>query len=795
MHPSSAFEAEQLQARLHRIARRLVQDESTADDLVQETWLAALGSNEEHVRDRSAWLGGVVRRMALGLHRRRGRRRRAERQAARSEMFTDDGMRERIDTYRWLERTVDSLPDPYGGVLRMRFFEELSHRAIAEELDRPLETVHSQIRRGLAKMRERMDREHGGERSAWALLLVRTGARPSAGSTVVLGSRGLLWVAALLVLGLGIWGVLGTLGRGSADGIVAGVEAPGSLRPMGFEEASEPEGGNRGAVEGGASPPLDPGGGSTGPVGTAAAKASDTRIVFDVLNGDGIPAPDARLMVFGGTDAILGSFPADERGRVEARLDPSWATPVGQGVEGVVIAAKSAHEAWSANHFTPIVAGETIRGTLRLGGPIHRLVVNVQDPMGEPVSGATLVAVPRPLRIEQEPDGRVVTNRRLVEITDREGRATLASLGSGTFELRVEAKGFQRWIDVLECTAPEAHRTFVLHPGARAHGRVLDASGSPAEGAEVRVYRAGLQAPLRTTSDALGRWEIEGVPFGHRVISGSIELGVGDTRTVHFERDVPVPSIDLDCRELESISLRLRREDGIPRAPSDYAALFAKVDGVTWFDRSFLDEEGRAEFFHFPEAPLTLMLFTQDASAAGRTAAEFQGVRPRDEDYEVVLRPTETATSGGRVSGSLRDASGQPFEHAWVEFWGQGLQQLYSAPIDPSDGAFELDDVRAGVYRAIAVCGAWGVVDFGELELTAGGAHDLGSHRAPNRRAVELEDGVDRAQFGHLEALFPDIDPTRIGPGRSLEGLELLPGNYRFVPADGGEPIRILVPR
>jgi len=52
---------------------------------------------------------------------------------------------------------VAALPEPYREVVTLRFFGELSLEEIAREMDRPLGTVKTHLRRGLQRLRGRVD--------------------------------------------------------------------------------------------------------------------------------------------------------------------------------------------------------------------------------------------------------------------------------------------------------------------------------------------------------------------------------------------------------------------------------------------------------------------------------------------------------------------------------------------------------------------------------------------------------------------------------------------------------------
>jgi RNA polymerase sigma-70 factor (ECF subfamily) len=155
-------------ARLQRLARALVPDPSSADDAVQDTWLAALTHGGVEARS-TAWLRTVLLNFARQARRGMARRVERERRVARAER-EPDSVSDALAVQVELARAVAALDEPYRTTVYERFYEGLAPRRIAARHGLPVKTVKSRLTRGLEALRARLDRDGGG-RARWLAAL------------------------------------------------------------------------------------------------------------------------------------------------------------------------------------------------------------------------------------------------------------------------------------------------------------------------------------------------------------------------------------------------------------------------------------------------------------------------------------------------------------------------------------------------------------------------------------------------------------------------------------------------
>ena len=266
------------------LARRLVLDAASADDVVQDTWARTLEHPPRHAENLRGWLARAVRNAARQVRRSDRRRARREHAVARPESTAGH---ELAVMQRDVLSHVLELDEPFRSTVLQRFFEDLSPPEIAERTGVPLKTVHSRLQRGLERLRTRLDREHG-DRAAWMAaflplvqpaLPVGAGPAPTAPNPPPIPSaavgpswlditwimnlnlRVLLVVAAATAGGVGLWRTISSDRAGALAGPsdepaleVAELPAPAAMPEQTVERVDVAPGGA--AVDAAASVPM-----------------------------------------------------------------------------------------------------------------------------------------------------------------------------------------------------------------------------------------------------------------------------------------------------------------------------------------------------------------------------------------------------------------------------------------------------------------------------------------------------------------------------------------------------------
>ncbi len=133
--------------------RRRTPDATDADELLQETFLAALGNRSglDAAVSKRAWLIGIARNLHRQFLRRRERDRVIVPMADEPPAHDSPAEDPRLQDMR---RAIARLPDTHREVLEMRLADDLSYAQIAEATGLPIGTVRSRIHHAVRRLRQ-----------------------------------------------------------------------------------------------------------------------------------------------------------------------------------------------------------------------------------------------------------------------------------------------------------------------------------------------------------------------------------------------------------------------------------------------------------------------------------------------------------------------------------------------------------------------------------------------------------------------------------------------------------------
>ena len=128
------------------LARSLVLDEHRADDIEQQTWLAALENPPVIRKSLRSWLSQVTRNFARIAYRRESRRSRHENASVhRTKYLSPEEIASREEMVRFMTDAVFKLKEPFRTTIVLRFYDNLSINEIAKRAEVPAGTIKSRL--------------------------------------------------------------------------------------------------------------------------------------------------------------------------------------------------------------------------------------------------------------------------------------------------------------------------------------------------------------------------------------------------------------------------------------------------------------------------------------------------------------------------------------------------------------------------------------------------------------------------------------------------------------------------
>ena len=378
---------------LRALARRLVADPHRADDAVQDTLVAALDRGPRSPGSLRSWLASVLRNAVRQERRGRARREQREALAARSDRSPSaDEVSLELAQQRLLVELVQGLDEPYRTAIVLRFLRGRSPKAIAAELGIPVKTVYTRVERGLARLRAKLDRHSGGDRSTWIRALAPLIEAPLGRFGLVLSTAVIPMKVKLIAGGtalalVGAWVILPPGERATpAEAAPPPVEVSKDdqdVRPSdpisGVEKAS-----GRSALGTVVEPPV---------VEPDPPAAAPVLLVGQVREADGRAVPGVRVVFEREQDRLFERLP--EAPSAVSEADGSFRLPYEpfQGVPGRLSVESSVYASLSRPFLAggpPAEVSEDVTDLTILVAPSRSYAGLVLDPAGEPVAGARI---------------------------------------------------------------------------------------------------------------------------------------------------------------------------------------------------------------------------------------------------------------------------------------------------------------------------------------------------------------------------------------------------------------------
>jgi RNA polymerase sigma factor (sigma-70 family) len=146
---------------VYSLALRCLGDHEDAGDVTQQVFVQAWRSRERYspaTAPLAAWLVGIARHVIADQHAARARAHSiSSRVGAHYMPETKESDVDAVADRLLLAAELDGLPETPREVMRLAFFDDLTHAEIASHLDLPLGTVKSHVRRSLERLRSRLE--------------------------------------------------------------------------------------------------------------------------------------------------------------------------------------------------------------------------------------------------------------------------------------------------------------------------------------------------------------------------------------------------------------------------------------------------------------------------------------------------------------------------------------------------------------------------------------------------------------------------------------------------------------
>lgn len=810
---------------LRRLAHQLIRDPHTAEDLLQETWIAAMKRPPIHAP--KAWLKRVLYNRARSHWHSESLRGDSEFRAVRDD--TDEShvvALSREELRHCLASAVMELPEPYRSSMLDHYLRETPTSLMARRAQLPESTIRWRLMRGREQLRGKLDQHFEGDRHAWLSGLVGGFGWPETrrigfGSALSWTGLGLLGVSCLLIVAaIGGWRGIGLTGIHSnpAPELQAQADSPLAQQPTSLDQiegnALELEAVDKPAMS---EPSLD----QRSPIdaalpfeaaGTASEEHSQVQEsvpllvrVFDKENR----APLADAQVF-----VLEREGWEEQARTnnagEATVHFTDDDFHGGGFQRLTNLASvrilPKDRPWSTIHSVskPLLVKLRHDGSLELPSDREHSTVRgvVRDQSGAAVVGALVqLGAANSLPQFSPYEGFFTTLGPLETRTDEAGHFEFLGVWPRPMELRIQSPGFVD--EVILCKADEEWEIDVevaLRLGAELRGVVRDNHGHPVPGARVWFDPPEFLSPLfkqaapgyvprllgyssSVLADEEGRYELRGLP------SGELRLWAQDPddpsrvaqeliTTSGANESSWSPS--LVARDPLRIHVKLG-EVTLPE-PAFIHLCSAKRRYASWQRLLAVPESGWVELYDWPD--ILMDVYVQNQFLAEAPVGSLRQFTPTQSPFSVEV----VAPQKSKLQGTVSDHRGERNVTAHLSLVDRSKDLMASARILEKHGSFELA-MEVGSYHAHLEVEGRGLLPLEVREMRAG---------ADQEWDIQLPEGVKLIPLNASEHAGRDLEyevhahlaigtkwDQRVliekGVGVPSEAIDVLPGFYSYL--------------
>jgi RNA polymerase sigma-70 factor (ECF subfamily) len=762
MNPDERSRLDDMLARdgeMRDLARRLARDEHTADDLLQQAWLAGARDTRSRIGDLRAWLRTVIRNLARMHGRSERKRAERERLVARAESDASQPDVEQIErTLDALRASLSELDEPYQSVVRMRYLDGLTSAEIAARLGRGESTVRTQLKRGLEVLRERLDRRSRGDRAAWVAALRRfssdSDVRASAAGGASAAAGAVIfwrWTAAAAVLLLAGALVRSALLRAPRVELARGADDARSRAPQPTDSTDfAPPTAESRSLASATAPPSSTSVGARAAQSAPLATERATRAVdISVVDALGGPVPNALVVVRQDALTITRRVRADENGRARVELSDADTVCMQDTPHARVVAFA---DGWSTLHEYFVVCSDESASPVQieLGVSEMRLSGTVVDEAGRPVARAHIEIGAENVSPQTRPDGTVIAPVACESASRDDGSFEVGCVPSGRHRMSVSAAGHltnERWIDARDASIAQQVR---LQRGASVLGRITFADGRPAANARVFAESTDSRLSDPVRADANGAYRLDAIRPGPVRLWALCGADDGRASSATDARASATEIVELSTESDGRWDAKLEPRAGwflrvVDRAGRPLACCTVNAKApppprpatdergglssfVGWRRTRITNVEGRVALSDGPDRAIDIEVMCPLDRRRVATVA-LRDVAPSLEERTVTIDPSGNETAS--VTGSVRDADDHPFPQASMLLVRIGSLTPHGTSVAAGTGEFRLADIPPAKYQLILVVPRSGLYVLGERELGPGDAIDVGRLRAP----------------------------------------------------------------